>query len=104
MGENPYTILYPEDFKKQLDYIDRKYWKLIKENIEKYLLFEPDIKTKNRKPLSKLPVDSIWEIRFGPKNIFRVFYKCYPELKEVWILSIGYKEKDKLFIMGDNIL
>ena len=104
MGENPFNILYPDDFKKQLAMVDRKYWILIKENIEKLLFFEPDIETKNRKPLSRPPVDSIWEIRFGPKNIFRVFYKFNTKSREVWILAIGYKEKEKLIILGDNVL
>ena len=39
-----------------------------------------------------------WEIRFGPKNMFRVFYETKPDVYEVAILAIGVKMGNKLYI------
>jgi len=39
-----------------------------------------------------------WELRFGPKNSFRVFYDVNYEEKTVSALAIGVKEGNRLFI------
>ena len=70
----------------------------IKEKIEEQLFYQPNAKTKNRKPLVNPPTDNLWEIRFGPKNCFRVFYKVLEDKNEVWILAVGLKEKEKIII------
>jgi mRNA-degrading endonuclease RelE of RelBE toxin-antitoxin system len=44
-----------------------------------------------------------WELRFGPKNRFRVFYTVNPERREVYILAIGVKERKRLFIGREEI-
>ena len=59
---------------------------------------EPDVESKNRKPLSKPPIDDRWELRCGPQNSFRVFYKIDYIANEILILAIGIKIKDKLYI------
>lgn len=40
------------------------------------------------------------ELRFGPKNLFRVFYEVNHEEKTVSVLAIGVKEGNRLFIGG----
>jgi hypothetical protein len=61
--------------KLHLETIGRKYYSLVRTTIENELQFEPEVETRNRKPL-KRPVtfESEWELRFGPDNRFRVFY------------------------------
>ena len=44
-----------------------------------------------------------WEIRFGPKNRFRVFYEVNQERDEVHILAIGVKIGNRLFIGGKEV-
>jgi hypothetical protein len=65
--------------KLHLKTIERKYHSLIRTTIENELQFEPDVETRNRKPL-KRPVtfEAEWELRFGPDNRFRVFYGINP--------------------------
>ena len=70
----------------------------IRNKIEEQLVREPDLETKNRKPLSNPPIDDRWELRFGPQNCFRVFYKIDESLNEVLILAVGIKIKEKLYI------
>ena len=98
MKKNNYSIYYANDTKSHLLVIDRKYWKEIQNKIEEQLLHEPDSESKNRKPLSKPPIDDRWELRCGPQNIFRIFYKIDYLNYEVQILAIGVKIKEKLYI------
>jgi hypothetical protein len=43
-----------------------------------------------------------WELRLGPKNRFRVFYQVKPESHEVRVLAIGVKDRNRLFIGGEE--
>jgi len=45
-------------------------------------------------------LSSSWELRCGPANQFRVFYELAPDAREVWVLAIGVKDRDRLFIAG----
>jgi mRNA-degrading endonuclease RelE of RelBE toxin-antitoxin system len=98
-----YTINYSDDIINHLKHIPHKFWPLIKNTIKEQLEYEPNNETNNRKPLSHPPIDDKWEIRFGPNNCFRVFYKIFPDLHEVWILAIGTKMNNRLFIAGEEI-
>ena len=67
-------------------------------------MFEPDAETRNRKPLRQPAVFAAqWELRFGPGNRFRVFYEIDRENREVYILAIGVKERDRLVIGGEEV-
>jgi hypothetical protein len=72
--------------------------------VENELQFEPDVETRNRKPL-KQPVtfEAEWELRFGPDNKFRVFYDINIGYNEVHILAIGVKEGNRLLIGGEEV-
>jgi hypothetical protein len=74
---------------------------LIRSTIEERLQHEPEVETRNRKPLRRLPsFGATWELRFGPDNRFRVFYKVRRESSEVHVLAIGVKEGSRLYIGG----
>jgi mRNA-degrading endonuclease RelE of RelBE toxin-antitoxin system len=84
--------------------IEPKYYALIRKTIEDQLQFEPDVQTRNRKPL-KRPVDfgAQWELRLGSENVFRVFYKIDHENLKVNILAIGEKRGARLIIGGEEV-
>ncbi len=44
-----------------------------------------------------------WELRFGPDNCFRLLYAVVPENREVQILAIGVKERNRLIIGGEEV-
>jgi hypothetical protein len=44
-----------------------------------------------------------WELRFGPHNRFRVFYRVDRQRKVVRILAIGVKRRERLWIGGEEI-
>jgi mRNA-degrading endonuclease RelE of RelBE toxin-antitoxin system len=99
-----YSLVYAAAFQEHLREIEPKHHSLIQSKIEEQLLFEPDRKSKNRKPLMQ-PVDfgATWELRFGPGNRFRVFYEIDPERHEVNVLAIGVKVRNRLQIGGEEV-
>jgi mRNA-degrading endonuclease RelE of RelBE toxin-antitoxin system len=99
-----FKLIYPPIIKNQLKVIDAKYYSVIQESLETYLPFQPDVETRNRKPL-KRPVTfgATWEIRFGPDNRFRVFYRVDNDSEQVVILAIDEKVGSRLFIGGKEI-
>jgi mRNA-degrading endonuclease RelE of RelBE toxin-antitoxin system len=99
-----FDLVYDPLVKQHLQVIERKYHSLIRQTIEEQLQFEPEVETKNRKPLKRpIAIDADWEIRFGPDNRFRVFYQVDRENTAVYILAIGVKPKNQLFIGGEVI-
>jgi mRNA-degrading endonuclease RelE of RelBE toxin-antitoxin system len=102
--KQPYDISYDEATKNHLGAIDAKYHALIRANIEEQLQFEPTKATRNRKPLRQpAPFEATWEIRFGPKNIFRVLYGIDEERREVQIQAIGIKDGNRLLVAGEEV-
>ena len=99
-----FSIVYAPIIKEHLRAIERKYFSLIRRTVEEQLQFEPDIETRNRKPLThQVAFESEWEIRFGPNNRFRVFYDINHEQVKVNILAIGEKKRNRLFIGGEEV-
>jgi hypothetical protein len=71
---------------------------LIQSEIEAHLLHEPDVETRNRKPLKRpISFGADWELRLGPDNRFRVFYQVKEESREVRVLAIGVKDRNLYF-------
>jgi len=94
-----YKLIYDTDVRWHVSKIDRRYHSLIRREIEDSLTYEPETETRNRKPLSRPSVlGTSWELRFGPKNIFRVFYRTDHASREVYILAVAVKRGNQLFI------
>jgi mRNA-degrading endonuclease RelE of RelBE toxin-antitoxin system len=104
MPKRPFTLIYAPLVKEHLRAIDPKYYSLIRREIEAQLLFEPDAESRNRKPLKRpIAFKVTWEIRFGPGNRFRLFYKVDRKRYRVNILAIGEKKGNRLFVGGKEI-
>jgi hypothetical protein len=100
----PFALIYDPEIAGHLEAIESKYHSLIRTTIEEQLLFEPETATRNRKQLER-PIDlgARWELRLGPQNRFRVFYRVDAELRRVRILAIAVKERDRIFIAGEEV-
>lgn len=98
-GRRPFALVYDPNVKEHLGAIGPRHYSLIRRTIEAQLLFEPDVETRNRKPLQR-PVDfeATWELRLGLQNRFRVFYDIDHENQRVEILAIGVKVGNRLTI------
>lgn len=48
-----FELVYAPITKSQLKAIDRKFWSLVRQEIENQLRHEPDVETRNRKPMKR---------------------------------------------------
>jgi hypothetical protein len=102
--KTPFSLVYDPEVGRHLLAIEAKYHSLIRNTIEEQLLHEPEVQTRNRKPLEGPIVSGAsWELRFGPDNRFRVFYEVDGESREVHVLAVGVKYKSRLTIGGEEI-
>lgn len=102
-----FSLTYAPITKDHLRAIKSKYYLLIREKIETQLCLEPDVRTRNRKPLKRPAIfgaaTATWEVRLGPQNRFRVLYRLNREDMQVNILVIGEKEGRRLLVGGEEI-
>ncbi len=105
MARRPkFTLDYAPEVYEHMKSIERKYHRLIADTIKEQLSRVPEVKTKNRKPLEEpTSFGATWELHFGPKNSFRVFYEVEREETTVKVLAIGVKEGNRLFIAGQEL-
>jgi hypothetical protein len=100
----PFLLIYDPAAVGHVGAIDAKYQPLIRTAIEEQLQFEPETATRNRKPLTRpIQFDAKWELRLGPQNRFRVFYRVEADQREVHVLAIGVKERNRLIIGGEEV-
>lgn len=96
-----FVLVFAPEIIEHMDAIDRKHHSAIKRAIDEQLTNTPDRSTRNRKPLEGPgPFGATWELRCGLQNRFRVFYEVGEGIREVHVLAIGVKERDRLFIGG----
>jgi mRNA-degrading endonuclease RelE of RelBE toxin-antitoxin system len=94
---------YAPEVYEHLSSIERKYHRLIAATIREQLSHTPEVNTRNRKPLEEpTSFGATWELRFGPKNSFRIFYEVDNAERAVTILAVGVKEGNRLFIGGQE--
>ena len=97
-----FIIEITEEALEDLEYFDKAARVTILDEIERQLVYQPLQETKNRKPLR--PSSQFqWELRVGK---YRVFYDVMEETGEeslVSVVSVGYKEHNKLYIRGQEV-
>ena len=99
-----FSLIFAPVVYDHLGAIDAKYDSLIRQKTEEQLTHEPDVETRNRKPVQPpAAFQAEWELRFGPNNRFRVFYQIDHEKHEVRIVAIGVKERNRLLVGGEEV-
>src|SRR5437867_196158 len=99
-----FTLVYDPQATGHLDAIELKYHSLIRRTIKEQLEFEAETPTRNRKVLEQpIALGARWELRLGPDNRFRVFYRVDAEQRHVRILGIGVKQGNRIFIGGEEV-
>lgn len=100
----PYAIASSPEVKEHLRAIEPKYHSLIRSETEQQLLYEPDVETANSKPLLRATVfGAEWEVRLGLQIRFRVFYQVDVDRREVTVLAIGVKDRNRLTLGGEEV-
>ena len=101
----PFAIRYDPAVRGHLAFIERNHHSFIRAAIKEQLSHEPGVTTRSRKPLrrsNRLVLERAWELRCGPDNRFRVFYRLDEEAREVLVVAIGIKEGSRLFVGGEE--
>lgn len=102
--KQPFALIYDPEIAEHLAAIEPNHHSLIRATIEEQLRFEPETATRNRKQLER-PIDlgARWELRLGPDNRFRVFYRVDVEARQVRLLAIAVKERNRIFLAGEEV-
>jgi len=104
LGSCPRLAGYDPEIGDHLAAIEAKYHSLIHSTIEDHLRFEPETATRNRKQLKRpVGMGACWELRLGPDHRFRVFYRVDLEARQVRVLAIAVKARNRLFIAGEEV-
>ncbi|MFB2975570.1 type II toxin-antitoxin system RelE/ParE family toxin [Microseira sp. BLCC-F43] len=96
-----YDIEYTDEALIDLEYFRKAERRLIVDEIDLQLTYEPTVATNNRKRLRPNQVAE-WELRIGR---YRVFYDVISEespeiVRVVKIEVVGFKEHNKLYVRG----
>jgi mRNA-degrading endonuclease RelE of RelBE toxin-antitoxin system len=94
-----YQIEVSEDARADLSYYSAFERKIITSEIRVQLAHQPQVETKNRKPLRDNPIAS-WELRVGK---YRVFYEVAETVRIVAIVAVGHKEHDILMVRDKEV-
>jgi len=99
----PFEIVYDPEIATHLAAIERKHYSLIRDTVQQQLHYQPLVETRNRKPLRRPSAfGTAWELRFGSRNRFRVFYRVNVPEHTVHIIAIGVKIDNRLYISGEE--
>jgi hypothetical protein len=102
-SQEPFELIYALQVFNHLLAIDRKYHSTIRDAIKEQLSYEPEIETRNRKPLKRpSELGATWELRCGAKNQFRAFHRTDLETRQVYIQAIGVKVGSSLLINNEE--
>jgi mRNA-degrading endonuclease RelE of RelBE toxin-antitoxin system len=102
--KEPFSVIFAPVVHDHLAALDAKYDSLIRLKIQEQLTHDPAVETRNRKPVRPpAAFQAEWEVRFGPNNRFRVFYQIDYENREVRIVAIGVKDRNRLLVGGEEV-
>lgn len=91
----PYRIEYSPDAEGHLRALTARQQAVVLDTVDRQLIHQPIVETKNRKPMRPNPV-APWELRIG--NL-RVYYDVEEEpVPVVYIRAIGVKEHNRVRI------
>jgi mRNA-degrading endonuclease RelE of RelBE toxin-antitoxin system len=96
----PYRVNITEEAKEHLRGLPAQERTLVLDRVLEQLTHQPNVQTRNRKPLRPNPLAS-WELRIGR---IRVYYDVI-EVPEpyVEIRGIGIKERHQVYIAGKAV-
>ncbi len=96
----PYHIEYSPEAEEHLRTLTARQQVIVLDAVDKQLLHEPTVETRNRKPMRPNPL-APWELRIG--NL-RVYYEVEEETDPtVCIRAVGVKERNRVRIGGEVI-
>ena len=96
----PYIIEYSPEAEEHLQRLTARQRKIVLDTVDRQLLNQANVETKNRKPMRPNPV-APWELRIGS---LRVYYDVEEHLEwKVVVAAVGVKERNRVRIGGEII-
>jgi len=95
-----YRIEYSPEAEEHLRLLTARQQRIVTDTVDRQLLNEPTIETRNRKPMRPNPI-APWELRIGR---LRVYYEVEeaPESR-VNILAVGVKQRQQVRIGKETV-
>ena len=93
-----YDIEFTDQANEDLNWFKKHERNIILDGIDENLTYEPNVETRNRKPMEPNPVAE-WELRIGK---FRVLYNVEETVKIVSIEAVGVKVGSDFVIRGEK--
>lgn len=95
-----FSIEYSPEVEDHLRIFTARQQKIILDTVDNQLAYQPDVETKNRKPMRPNPI-APWELRIGN---FRVYYDIEYEPKaKIYIRAVGLKKRN-FVIIGKEVI
>jgi mRNA-degrading endonuclease RelE of RelBE toxin-antitoxin system len=94
-----YRIEYSPEVEDHLRALTARQQAIVLDRVERMLMHEPSIETRNRKPMRPNPV-APWELRLG---ILRVYYDVEENPPTVYVRAVGIKIRNRVRIGGEEI-
>ncbi len=95
-----YSIEYSPETEQHLSVLAVYQRNIVFDEVDRQLMYEPTVETRNRKPMRPNPV-APWELRIG---MLRAYYNVVdaPE-PTVVVLAVGIKIHNRLYIGGEEV-
>ena len=95
-----FEIEYSPDAEDHLRALTARQRSMVLDEVDRQLLYEADVETKNRKPMRPNPI-APWELRIGD---LRVYYDIEDEpIRKVMIRAVGIKVGNTIRIGGKEL-
>ena len=95
-----YLIEYSPEAEDHLYLLTARQQRIVVDAVDRQLLDQPALETKNRKPMRPNPI-APWELRIGD---LRVYYEVEEQLQpKVIILAVGTKERNRVRIGKETL-
>src|SRR5438046_2495940 len=98
-----YEIRSAAQVAAQLQKLPRRLQEAVRDAVLLQLSQEPGKISRNRKPLKSPLLGATWELRCGPGNTLRVFYNIGEADSVVYLLAVGVKSRDRLYVGGEEV-
>jgi mRNA-degrading endonuclease RelE of RelBE toxin-antitoxin system len=95
-----YEIEFAAEVERHMRAMTARQRTAIYDGIERHLLNQPAMETRNRKPMRPNPL-AAWELRLGE---LRLYYRVVETPKKiVQIAAVGVKKREQIWIGGERV-